>query len=154
MFLPIFRVEVCVRDRVAAVQHDGIAHIDTAMAHAGLSLIHIYRWLCCPHRHHRHPGADRRIAEDWCQRQSDRTAAEQHGAAVHTRCCGHQRSAGTDMAVTKIHPIKSTLKKALNYIENPAKTEDVYKRQFIQSLIKRWKSSRFFTCVPVIASSA
>ena len=35
MFLPIFRVEVCVRDRVAAVQHDGIAHIDTAMAHAG-----------------------------------------------------------------------------------------------------------------------
>ena len=35
MFLPIFRVEVCVRDQVAAVQHDGIAHIDTAMAHAG-----------------------------------------------------------------------------------------------------------------------
>jgi len=35
MFLPIFRVEVCVRDRVAAVQHDGIAYIDTAMAHAG-----------------------------------------------------------------------------------------------------------------------
>ena len=33
----------------------------------------------------------------------------------------HLRSAGADMAVTKIHPIKSTLKKALNYIENPAK---------------------------------
>ena len=27
------------------------------------------------------------------------------------------------MAVTKIHPIKSTLKKALDYITNPAKTE-------------------------------
>ena len=25
------------------------------------------RWLCCPHRHHRHPGADRRTAKDWCQ---------------------------------------------------------------------------------------
>lgn len=30
-----------------------------------------------------------RTAKDWCQRQSDRTAAEQHGAAVHTRRCGH-----------------------------------------------------------------
>ena len=28
------------------------------------------------------------------------------------------------MAVTKIHPIKSTLKKALDYIENPAKTDE------------------------------
>ena len=28
------------------------------------------------------------------------------------------------MAVTKIHPIKSTLKKALDYITNPAKTDD------------------------------
>ena len=28
------------------------------------------------------------------------------------------------MAVTKIHPIKSTLKKALDYIENPEKTEN------------------------------
>ena len=28
------------------------------------------------------------------------------------------------MAVTKIHPIKSTLKQALDYIENPEKTED------------------------------
>ena len=28
------------------------------------------------------------------------------------------------MAVTKIHPIKSTLKKALDYIANPAKTDD------------------------------
>ena len=28
------------------------------------------------------------------------------------------------MAVTKIHPIKSTLKKALDYIENPNKTDD------------------------------
>ena len=27
------------------------------------------------------------------------------------------------MAVTKIHPIKSTLKKALDYIENPDKTD-------------------------------
>ena len=27
------------------------------------------------------------------------------------------------MAVTKIKPIKSTLKKALDYIENPAKTD-------------------------------
>ncbi len=27
------------------------------------------------------------------------------------------------MAITKIHPIKSTLKKALDYIENPDKTE-------------------------------
>ena len=31
---------------------------------------------------------------------------------------------GTDMAVTKIHPIKSTLKKALDYIENPGKTDN------------------------------
>ena len=28
------------------------------------------------------------------------------------------------MAVTKIHPIKSTLKKALDYITNPVKTDD------------------------------
>ena len=28
------------------------------------------------------------------------------------------------MAVTSIHPIKSTLKKALDYITNPAKTDD------------------------------
>ena len=28
------------------------------------------------------------------------------------------------MAVTKIHPIKSTLKKALDYIENQAKTDE------------------------------
>ena len=28
------------------------------------------------------------------------------------------------MAVTKIHPIKSTLKKALDYIENPDKTDN------------------------------
>ena len=28
------------------------------------------------------------------------------------------------MAVTKIHPIKSTLKKALDYIENPVKTNE------------------------------
>ena len=28
------------------------------------------------------------------------------------------------MAVTKIHPIKTTLKKALDYIENPAKTDE------------------------------
>ena len=28
------------------------------------------------------------------------------------------------MAVTKIHPIKSTLKTALDYIENPAKTDE------------------------------
>ena len=32
--------------------------------------------------------------------------------------------ADADMAVTKIHPIKSTLKKALDYIENPDKTDD------------------------------
>ena len=28
------------------------------------------------------------------------------------------------MAVTKIHPIKSTLKKALDYIDNPVKTDE------------------------------
>ena len=28
------------------------------------------------------------------------------------------------MAITKIHPVKSTLKKALDYIENPAKTDE------------------------------
>ena len=28
------------------------------------------------------------------------------------------------MAITKIHPIKSTLKKALDYIENPVKTDE------------------------------
>ena len=28
------------------------------------------------------------------------------------------------MAVTKMHPIKSTLKKALDYIENPGKTDN------------------------------
>ena len=38
------------------------------------------------------------------------------------------------MAVTKIKPIKGTLNKALDYIQNPAKTDekilvDVYKRQ-------------------------
>ena len=33
-----------------------------------------------------------------------------------------------DMAITKIHPIKSTLKKALDYITNPAKLKADYKR--------------------------
>lgn len=28
------------------------------------------------------------------------------------------------MAITKIHPIKSTLKKAIDYIVDPAKTDD------------------------------
>ena len=28
------------------------------------------------------------------------------------------------MAVTKIHPVKSTLKKALDYITNPEKTDE------------------------------
>ena len=28
------------------------------------------------------------------------------------------------MAITKIHPIKSTLKKAIDYIADPAKTDD------------------------------
>ena len=32
------------------------------------------------------------------------------------------------MAITKIHPIKSTLKKALDYITNPAKLKADYKR--------------------------
>ena len=32
--------------------------------------------------------------------------------------------AGTDMAITKIHPIKVNLKAALDYIENPDKTDD------------------------------
>lgn len=31
---------------------------------------------------------------------------------------------GGDMAITKIHPIKSTLKKAIDYIVDPAKTDD------------------------------
>ena len=66
----------------------------------------------------------RRAAKDRRQRQSDCKAVEQHGAGVRAGHRGHQGGAGTDMAVTKIHPIKSTLKKALDYIENPDKTDE------------------------------
>jgi len=41
--------------------------IDTNPEYGRLSAKDGDRWLCCPHRHHRHPGADRRTAKDWCQ---------------------------------------------------------------------------------------
>ena len=47
-----------------------------------------------------------------------------HGAGVRAGHRGYKGGADADMAVTKIHPIKSTLKKALDYIENPDKTYD------------------------------
>ena len=40
------------------------------------------------------------------------------------------------MAVTKIHPIKSTLKKALDYIENPDKTYDKFEMLLAQAYQK------------------
>ena len=52
------------------------------------------------------------------------TMQELHGAGVRAGHRGYKGGADADMAVTKIHPIKSTLKKALDYIENPDKTYD------------------------------
>jgi len=58
------------------------------------------------------------------QRQSNCKAPQQHGAGVRAGHRGYKGGADADMAITKIHPIKSTLKKALDYIENPDKTYD------------------------------
>ena len=49
---------------------------------------------------------------------------QQYRDCVRAGLGGHQGGAGTDMAVSKIHPIRSTLKKALDYIENPDKTDE------------------------------
>lgn len=58
------------------------------------------------------------------QRQPDCKAYQQYRGCVRAGRGGHQGGAGTDMAVTKIHPIKVNLKAALDYIENPDKTDD------------------------------
>ncbi len=45
------------------------------------------------------------------------------------------------MAITKIHPIKVNLKAALDYIENPDKTDD-------KMLVSSFSESRKVWCAP------
>ena len=58
------------------------------------------------------------------QHQSDCQKSKHDGKCVSGRYRRNQRSFKRDMAVTKIKPIKITLKKALEYIQNPNKTDD------------------------------
>ena len=81
------------------------------------------RRLYRPYRHRPHPGADRGM-QNRRQHQPDCKAYQQYRDCVRAGRGGHQGGAGTDMAVTKIHPIKVNLKKALDYIENPDKTDE------------------------------
>ena len=50
------------------------------------------------------------------------------------------------MAVTKIHPIKSTLKKALDYIENPDKTDEKMLVSSFRSVYKELHADRETGC--------
>ncbi len=73
--------------------------------------------------HSRHKGNDRRDTEDRGQRQPDSPPRERDGERIPRGHRGNKGGACGDMAVTKIKPIKSTLSKALDYIENPDKTD-------------------------------
>lgn len=55
--------------------------------------------------------------------QSDRQADQCRRPDLSGRHRGNPGKAGSDMAVTKTHPIKSTLKAAIDYICNPDKTD-------------------------------
>ena len=74
-------------------------------------------------RPRRHKGYDRRDTENRCQRQPDSTPRKRDGERIPRGHRGNKGGACGDMAVTKIKPIKSTLSKALDYIENPDKTD-------------------------------
>lgn len=67
---------------------------------------------------------DGRASKNRCQHQSDCKKSKCDGKCVSGRYRRNQRSVKRDMAVTKIKPIKSTFKKALEYIQNPDKTDD------------------------------
>ena len=74
-------------------------------------------------RPRRYKGYDRRDTENRCQRQPDSTPRKRDGERIPRGHRGNKGGACGDMAVTKIKPIKSTLSKALDYIENPDKTD-------------------------------
>ena len=57
------------------------------------------------------------------EHQSDRQADQRRRPDLSGRHRGNPGKAGSDMAVTKTHPIKSTLKAAIDYICNPDKTD-------------------------------
>ncbi len=59
----------------------------------------------------------------WPEHQSDRQAGQRRRTYLSGRNGGNPGKAGSDMAVTKTHPIKSTLKAAIDYICNPDKTD-------------------------------
>ena len=73
--------------------------------------------------HADYKGNDRRDTENRCQRQPDSTPRKRDGERIPRGHRGNKGGACGDMAVTKIKPIKSTLSKALDYIENPDKTD-------------------------------
>ncbi len=68
-------------------------------------------------------GYDSGDTENRGQYQSDSTARQRDGQRIPRGHRGNKGGACGDMAVTKIKPIKSTLSKALDYIENPDKTD-------------------------------
>ena len=57
------------------------------------------------------------------EHQPDRQAVERRRSGLPGRHGGDPGEDGADMAVTKTHPIKSTLKAAIDYICNPDKTD-------------------------------
>ena len=73
-----------------------------------------------PRRHKSHDSGD---TENRGQCQSDCKARQCDGQRLPRGYRRNQGGACGDMAVTKIKPIKSTLKKALDYIQNPDKTD-------------------------------
>ena len=73
-----------------------------------------------PRRHKSHDSGD---TENRCQHQPDSAARQCHGQRLSRGHRGNKGGACGDMAVTKIKPIKSTLNKALDYIQNPDKTD-------------------------------
>ena len=57
------------------------------------------------------------------EHQSNRQEGERRRPNLSSRYGGDPGEIGADMAVTKTHPIKSTLKAAIDYICNPDKTD-------------------------------
>ena len=71
--------------------------------------------------HHRHQGDDPHPLHHRLEHQPNRQAVERWRSGLPGRHGGDPGEDGPDMAVTKTHPIKSTLKAAIDYICNPDK---------------------------------
>ena len=71
----------------------------------------------------RHQGDDKGPGLHRPEHQPDCQEGERRRPCLSDRYGGDTGEIGADMAVTKTHPIKSTLKAAIDYICNPDKTD-------------------------------